>query len=111
MERRSDCPLNCFLELLGDKWTLLILRDILFFGKRHFSEFSESREGIATNILSNRLASLVHNGFLVKESDAFNKQRNNYIPTKKAEGLKPVLLSIVDWAIEHEEGVWDIRKG
>ncbi|MBX7226872.1 MAG: helix-turn-helix transcriptional regulator [Chitinophagales bacterium] len=111
MERRSDCPLNCFLELLGDKWTLLILRDVLFFGKRHFSEFLASRESIATNILSDRLSSLVENGFLVKAPDAFNKQRNNYLPTKKAEGLKPVLMAIADWTIAHEEGVMDIRKG
>src|SRR6266516_2955941 len=66
-QRRSDCPINFALELFGDPWSLLIIRDIVYFGKKTYGEFLASEEGMATNILASRLAHLEHQGLLVKK--------------------------------------------
>ena len=75
---RSNCPVSCALDVLGDKWTLIIVRDMLLFGKETFKDFSESSEGIATNILSSRLKSLEEFGIATKHKSPTNKKVNIY---------------------------------
>lgn len=72
---RSDCPLNFGLEIFGDKWTLLIIRGLMFFGKRYYNGFLASAEGISTNILANRLAMLEQENFIKKNKDEAHKQK------------------------------------
>ncbi len=98
---RSNCPINCALELVGDKWTLLIMRDILLHNKRTFKEFSSSDEGIATNILSNRLALLEEHGIITKSKLPDNKKMNVYAPTNRGLDLIPVILELSSWCGEH----------
>jgi len=95
---RSDCPLNFGLELFGDKWSLLIIRDLMFFGKRHYNEFLTSAEGISTNILADRLAMLEKEKIIKKEKDSQHKQRYVYSLTEKGIDLLPIILSIGLWS-------------
>ena len=76
---RSNCPVSCALDILGDKWTLLLVRDMLLFGKETFKDFSESTEGIATNILSSRLKNLEEFGLETKHKSATNKKVNIFL--------------------------------
>lgn len=99
---RSDCPINCALELVGDKWTLLILRDMLVANKRTFKEFSSSDEGIATNILSNRLAQLEEYGFITKSKLPDNKKTNIYAPTQRSIDLLPIILEMAAWSFKYK---------
>jgi len=85
------------LDIFGDKWTLLVLRDILIFDKMHFRQFLASKEKIASNILSNRLNLLVHNQFLVKDQDPANKSAAIYRPTQKTLDLLPMILEMMKW--------------
>jgi len=98
---RSDCPISCTLDMLGDKWSLLILRDLLFFGRNSFGEFLLSDEKIARNILSDRLEDLLTKGFLVKEVSPANKSKFLYYPTEKAVDLVPLLLQLSAWSRKH----------
>lgn len=100
-DRRSDCPLNCTLELIGDKWSLLIIRDILFFGKTSYNEFLSSPEKIATNILKDRLTKLTETGVLTYTG---SDKRKKYAITKLGLDLKPVLEAIVKFGTKHFEG-------
>lgn len=102
--RRSDCPIACTLDLVGDKWTLLVLRDLLFFGKRRFDEFASSPEGIATNVLSDRLARLEREQLVARERDPDDARRVLYSPTERAKSLRPVLRAIVQWGLDNVEG-------
>lgn len=95
---RSDCPLNFGLELFGDKWTLLIIRDLMFFNKHYYNEFLSSNEGISTNILADRLALLEREGFIRKEKDKGHKQKIVYRLTEKGIDLLPVILEIGLWS-------------
>src|SRR6478672_4825624 len=88
--RRSDCPISSALDAIGDKWSMLILRDLMFSGKRTYGEFQASAEGIATNILASRLGSLEANGLLSKSADPENGRRNLYSLTEKGLDLLPV---------------------
>ena len=94
---RSYCPVSSSLDLLGDKWTLLIVRDILFLRKTTFKEFSSSQEHIASNILSSRLAKLEELEIISKQKDANNRKRNIYTITQKGILLLPVLLELAFW--------------
>ena len=94
---RSGCPINLSLEVFGDKWSLLILRDIIFGGKRHFRELLRSEEGIATNILSDRLKTLVGLGMLTKAYDPSHKQKAIYSLTEPAIQLVPVMAHLGSW--------------
>ena len=94
---RSGCPINLSLEVFGDKWSLLILRDIIFGGKRHFRELLRSEEGIATNILSDRLKTLVGLGMLTKADDPSHKQKAIYSLTEPAIELVPILAHLGAW--------------
>lgn len=96
-EHRSGCPINLTVELLGDRWSLVILRDIILLGKRHFRELLESNEGISSNILSDRLRMLVDEGMLTRSADPTHKQKIIYSLTEKSIALTPVLAQIAIW--------------
>ena len=94
---RSYCPINLSVEIFGDGWTLLILRDMIFGGKRHFRAFLESDEGIASNILAARLAMLQQRGIVTKRDDPTHKQKAIYSLTEQGIELLPVLAQIGIW--------------
>lgn len=100
--RRSDCPINFSLETFGDMWSLLIVRDIVYFGKKTYGEFLESDEGIATNILANRLVRLEQKGILIKTPDAADKRKERYSLTEKGLDLIPILLELASWGARHD---------
>ena len=97
-EFRSNCPVSCALDLVGDKWTLVIMRDMLMFGKETFKDFSESGEGIATNILSSRLKMLEEKKVVTKHKSKVNKRVNIYRLTEKGIALLPVIIELVQWS-------------
>jgi DNA-binding HxlR family transcriptional regulator len=101
--KRSVCPVACTLDLIGDRWTLLVVRD-LFAGRAHFKEFSGSPEGIASNILANRLAKLVENGIAEKFPSTEVPGRDAYRLTDKGRSLLPVLRAIAAWGLSNIEG-------
>jgi DNA-binding HxlR family transcriptional regulator len=101
VERRSGCPINLTLEILGDKWSLLILRDMLFFGKRHFRELLQSEEGISSNILADRLKRMVDEGLLTRGPDPTHRQKVIYSLTEKSIALVPMLAQIAIWGRHH----------
>jgi len=98
INRRSECPISYTMDIFGDKWTMLIMRDLLLYGKDSFSEFLCSDEKIATNILTDRLNVLLQEGFVTKHTAPTNKSKFLYHPTDKAIGLIPVLTEITLWA-------------
>ena len=103
MKKRSPtlCPIVFSLDIFGDKWSLVILRDVLIKGKSHFREFLASEEKIASNILSDRLERLISEGLLTKEIDAQNKSAAIYKPTKKALDLIPMIFALMHWGIKY----------
>lgn len=104
-DRRSDCPVAWTLDLLGDRWTLLILRDMLRDGKTKYSEFEASAEGIAPSVLSRRLKELEEEGIIERRMYSDHPPRAEYVPTERGEALGPVLLAMARWALEHYEGL------
>jgi DNA-binding HxlR family transcriptional regulator len=98
IQHRSLCPINLALEIFGDKWSLLIVRDLMFAGKRHYRELLQSEEGISSNILAERLGKLVEAGILTKEEDPSHKQKAIYSLTPMGVDLLPVLANIGIWA-------------
>jgi DNA-binding HxlR family transcriptional regulator len=94
---RSGCPINLTLEVLGDRWSLLILRDMIFGGRRRFRELLRSEERIASNILADRLRTLVEAGLLTRAGDPGHKQKTVYSLTEQAIALVPVLAQIGAW--------------
>jgi DNA-binding HxlR family transcriptional regulator len=101
-ERRSECPVSISLDVLGDRWSLLIVRDIMVRGFRTFREFQRSGEGIATNILADRLRKLEMAGIIVTEPAAEDGRSTHYQLTAKGIALAPVLLELLIWAANHE---------
>ncbi|MGI9628215.1 MAG: winged helix-turn-helix transcriptional regulator [Longimicrobiales bacterium] len=99
---RSSCPISCALDLLGDRWTLLVVRDLLLRGRRHFEHFA-SDESIATNILADRLERLEDAGVLTKHRDPDDGRRRLYAPTPRGVDLIPTLLEIGLWGDQHTE--------
>ena len=95
---RSDCPLNFGVEIFGDRWSLLIIRDLMFFGKRHYNEFLDSAEEISTNILADRLTMLEKEKIIQKRNDKDHKQKLVYSLTQKGIDLVPVILEIGYWS-------------
>jgi DNA-binding HxlR family transcriptional regulator len=93
----SGCPIDYALDIFGDRWTLLVIRDLVFGGKRHFREFIESPEGIASNILASRLKKLEHRGVISRRADPENRKQVVYELTEKGADLIPILLEIVRW--------------
>jgi DNA-binding HxlR family transcriptional regulator len=100
--RRSGCPVSISLEVFGDRWSLLIVRDLMVRGLRTFKEFEESGEGISTNILADRLQKLEAHGIMIAELDGNDGRRLNYRLTEKGIDLAPVLLELLIWAARHE---------
>ncbi len=100
--RRSGCPVSVSLEMFGDRWSLLIIRDLMLRGFRTFKEFQESGEGIATNILADRLQKLEATGIIAAEAEKTDGRRVNYRLTEKGIDLAPVLLELLIWGARHE---------
>jgi DNA-binding HxlR family transcriptional regulator len=116
VKRRSECPLNASVEMLGDRWSLLIIRDMMLRGFRSYKEFLECYEGIATNILADRLRKLIANGIIRAEPDPADGRKLIYVLTEKGVDLAPVLTEMVLWAARHEKTgnqplIRQMRKG
>ncbi|UOE41995.1 helix-turn-helix transcriptional regulator [Chryseobacterium suipulveris] len=110
---RSNCPLARSLDILGDKWTLLILRDISAFGKTTFKELSQMKEKIATNTLSDRLEKLTSEGMLTKTRSSRNKLVFHYNITEKGLELLPVVQDFINWSMKYlyeENEMEDLQK-
>jgi DNA-binding HxlR family transcriptional regulator len=101
--RRSRCPVACTLDVLGDRWTLLVVRDLMR-GKRRFGELSETPERIPTNILSDRLKRLARAGIVDARRYSEHPPRLEYTLTAKGEDLRPVMRAMVDWGVRHAGG-------
>jgi len=101
-KRKSDCPINYALEIFGDKWTFLIVRDLMFKGKHYYKEFLEAEEGIATNILADKLSGLEDAEIISKTVDPEHKSKQIYKLTKKGIDLVPVLVEIILWSAKHD---------
>ena len=100
--RKSQCPISYSLDLFGDKWTLLVLRDVILHGKTRFAEFQSSAEKIASNILADRLRRLADEGLIAIDKDAADARQKIYSATEKGLSLTPVLLEIAAWGASHE---------
>src|SRR6266571_1298395 len=103
LKRRSGCPLNASVEMLGDRWSLLIIRDMMLRGFRTFKEFRGSYEGIATNIFADRLRKLQAYGVIAAQPDTSDARKLFYSLTAKGLDLAPVLAEMVLWAAAHEK--------
>jgi DNA-binding HxlR family transcriptional regulator len=100
---RSGCPLNASVEILGDRWSLLIIRDMMLRGFRSYTQFLDSYEHIATNILANRLKKLEGYGIIATQQDSLDRRKLIYTLTEKGMDLAPVLTEMVLWAAAHEK--------
>ena len=102
--RRSTCPIACALDVIGDKWTLVVLRDVIMAHKRYFQELLASNERIATNILTSRLKRLEAGGLITRRVDPAQARRVIYAPTEKALDLLPVLIELMRWSLTYTSG-------
>ena len=101
--RRSRCPVSCTLDVLGDKWSLLVVRDVMR-GKRRYADFLGSSEGIPTNILAERLKRLTATGVIRARRYSDHPPRVEYTLTPKGEDLRPVMRAMVEWGVRHAGG-------
>lgn len=106
--KRSSCPITRTLDIIGDRWTLVILRDALFKNFTTYGQFLSSAEGISTNILASRLKHLVLNGILSKQDDAHNKLKIHYTLTDKGRSLRSVILVVGLWGNQNIPDTDDI---
>lgn len=102
---RSDCPISFALDLIGDKWSLLVIRDLVFEGKIFYKEFLKSKEGIATNVLSDRLKKLENAGIVTSKIYEKLKTQKEYSLTIKGKDLIPILVEIILWSAKYEDGL------
>ena len=102
-KRRSGCPVSVSLETFGDRWSLLVIRDLMIRGFRTFKEFAESGEGIATNVLADRLRKLQRAEIIAAETDDADRRRIRYRLTEKGIALGPVLLELLIWGARHQD--------
>jgi len=102
---RSDCPISYALELFGDKWSLLVIRDLVFDQKKFYKEFLKSKEKIATNILSDRLKKLEAAGIIESKVYEKIKTQKEYSLTPKGKDLVPVLIEIILWSAKYDENL------
>jgi DNA-binding HxlR family transcriptional regulator len=102
-ERRSGCPIAVSLDIIGDRWSLLIVRDLLFSGLCSFTEFSAAGEGIATNVLADRLDRLEAAAIIERRADPEDGRKLTYRLTAKGLDLGPVLVEMVIWAARYED--------
>ena len=103
LKHRSGCPVAVSLDLLGDRWSLLIIRDLMVRGYRTFRDFENAGEKIATNILADRLSKLERAGIITTETEKSDARKVNYRLTRKGIDLAPVLLELLIWGARHEE--------
>jgi len=108
---RSHCPINFAVEVMGDKWSLLIVRDIALWGKVTFGEFAASKEKIASNILALRLEHLINEGVLQKTEDPADRRKDFYTLTEKGLDLIPLLLELVSWSERYDAGSEARKQG
>lgn len=108
-KKRSDCPISCSLDIFGDKWSLLIIRDLMFFNKSTYGDFLKSAEGIATNILASRLQGLEENKLIEKLVHPDSKAKVLYKLTQKAIDLLPIIVEIHLWADKYLDIPADIK--
>lgn len=101
-DNKSHCPINFSLETFGDHWSLLIIRDIVYFGKKTYGEFIESEEGISSNILASRLAHLEQKGILLKKPHETDKRKEVYLLSEKGLDLIPILLEMAGWGAKFD---------
>ncbi len=101
-DRKSDCAINYSLEMLGDPWSLLIIRDIVSFGKKTYGEFLASDERIGTSVLARKLVSLEKNGIITKEPSKADKRKEEYRLTTKGLDLIPILCEFSLWGATHD---------
>lgn len=101
---RSPCPAACALDVLGDRWSLLVLRDALLFGKTRFGEFLDGAEGISSNTLTQRLERLEHHGLLEREAYQERPPRYRYVPTRRGRELLPIMRELIVWGARHAPG-------
>ena len=101
-ENKSHCPVNFALETFGDTWSMLIVRDIVFWGKKTYGEFLESGEAIATNVLAARLAHLEQKGILIKKPHETDGRKEIYALTEKGLALIPILLEMSGWSSRYD---------
>ena len=107
---RSGCPISLSLELLGDRWTLLIVRDLVFAGKTHFREFLQSDEGISSRTLAERLQTLQDEGIVTKSDDPTHKLKAIYRLTKAGIDLLPVLATLGAWGSKHRKADHEMAR-
>jgi DNA-binding HxlR family transcriptional regulator len=100
--KRSDCPIARGLELVGDRWSLVILRDLALRGKRRYGEMMESAEGISSSTLASRLAELERHGLITRAPDPANGKQILYAPTRKGLDLVPVLVELARWTLKYD---------
>jgi len=99
---RSGCPINLTLEVMGDRWSLLVIRDMIFGNRRHFRELlTQSEEGISSNMLADRLKTLLEQGVITRADDPTHKQKGVYSLTEKGIELLPVLAQMAAWGRKH----------
>jgi DNA-binding HxlR family transcriptional regulator len=108
-KRRSDCPLGISLDVFGDKWSLLIIRDMMFGNKCTYNDFLKSGEGIATNILASRLKGLEENGVIEKSEHPDSKAKILYKLTAKGIDLMPVIMEVYIWSEKYYEMPTDLK--
>jgi len=101
-QRKSDCPVHFALEVFGDAWTLLIIRDLMFKGRTSYTDFLRAEEGIATNVLADRLVRLEEDGIIVKAAGSGRGSASVYRLTPKGIDLLPILLEIIRWSAQHD---------
>ena len=104
-DRKSHCPVNSALEVVGDPWSLLVVRDIVFYGKHTFGEFLASEERITTSVLADRLAKLTNSGILRKQRDPADRRRQFYSLTSRGLELIPVLVELANWGVRYDPEV------
>ncbi len=100
--RRSNCPISFTLDLFGDRWSLLVLRDLVLGGARHYRQLLEAGEGIATNVLAERLRRLEHAGLIAKRRDPDDRKRYVYSTTPKGLDTLPILLEMILWGAKYD---------
>lgn len=99
----AGCPVRFGMSQFGDKWSFLIIRDLMFKGRKYYNEFLEAGEGISTNILASRLVDLECNGIVVKRRDTIKRSKYIYSLTDKGIALMPMMLAMIDWAEKYDE--------
>ena len=102
-KRKSDCPINFALEVFGDRWTFLIVRDLMFKGKHYYGEFLQMEEKIATNILADRLSLLEEAGIVSRTIDEAHNSKKIYKLTEKGIDMLPVLTEVILWSAKHDK--------